>query len=117
MKSSPGFTQAIIGMSGCQRLWIAGFLYGDCDKSIFISVFDMTNSFCPCGPTQGFSYLRRAPRLPDVTDFSDREELRDRRFVDVIAGIGVDDAAVFHHQDAIGDVEDEAQHLLADHDA
>src|SRR6266436_9026753 len=45
MKSSPGFTHAMIGMSGCQRLWIASFLYGDCERSISISVFAITTSF------------------------------------------------------------------------
>ena len=34
-KSSPGFTHATMGMSGCQRLWIISFLYGDFDRSIF----------------------------------------------------------------------------------
>ena len=29
----------------------------------------------------------------------------------------MDDAAAFHDQNAVGDVENEAQHLLADHDA
>ena len=37
--------------------------------------------------------------------------------VDAVAGVAVDDAAVLHHQDAVGDFEDEAQHLLAHHDA
>ena len=48
---------------------------------------------------------------------SHREEAGDRRFIDVIAGVGMHDAAALHDQDAVGDIEHEAQHLLADHDA
>ena len=47
----------------------------------------------------------------------DREEARDRRLVDVLAGVGMHDAAVLHDEDAVGDIEHEAQHLLADDDA
>src|SRR5260370_31203198 len=47
---------------------------------------------------------------------SDREELRDGGLVDAVAGIAVDDASILHHQDAVGDFENEAQHLLAHHD-
>ena len=44
MKSSPGLTQATMGMSGCQRLWIMSFLYGDSDRSTSISVFGFVAS-------------------------------------------------------------------------
>jgi hypothetical protein len=52
----------------------------------------------------------------DVQD-SHRWEAGDRRLVDVVAGIGMHDTAAFHDQDAVGHIEDEAQHLLADDDA
>src|SRR3954466_4769812 len=48
---------------------------------------------------------------------SDRQEAGDRRFVDMLAAVGVHDPAALHDEDAVGDVEDEAQHLLADDDA
>src|SRR5258708_16836325 len=133
MKSSPGFTHAMIGMSGCQRLWIASFLYGDCERSISISVFAITTSFYLLWPFARF-LLGRALVLAGVSGMlaarrgtfdrwprnrvkSDREELGDGGLVDAVAGIAVDDPSVLHHQDAVGDFENEAQHLLTHHDA
>src|SRR3981189_2431663 len=114
-KSSPGLTQNTIGPSGCRRLWVWSFLRGDSDRSTSISFFGILTSSCKRAPTPPRA---GAPPPADATIVtSNREEARDRRFVDLSVGIGVDDAAVLDHQHTVGDVEHEAQHLLAHHDA
>src|ERR1700722_6090196 len=49
--------------------------------------------------------------------YSNGQELGDGRLVDVVAGVAVDHPAVLHHQNAVGNFENETQHLLAHHDA
>ena len=47
---------------------------------------------------------------------SDRQETSNRRLIDMLANVGMHDPAAFHHEDAVGDIENETQHLLADDD-
>src|SRR5882672_6333742 len=103
-KSSPGFTVATMGMSGCQRLWIISFSYGDLERSTLTNVFGIADS------SLGLSVFMESSRLYG-------EELGDRGLVDSFTNGAVGDTAVFKHQHPVRHVQNKAQDLLANDDA
>ena len=87
------------------------------DQLVLVGRFLEVNLHDRLGHVSSFSATWRTSSRNSAMQGSHREEAGDRRLVDLVAGVGMHDAAAFHDQDAVGDVEHEAQHLLADHDA
>src|SRR5687767_578056 len=92
MKSSPGLTQHAIGMSGCQRLWMFSFSTGDLVRSTLISVSVML--------------------APVVVRGSDGEKLLDAGGIGGGARAFEHQAPALDHEQAVGDIHRETQHLL-----